>query len=152
MRQRNLSSRQSTLPRLWQALRHLDPRGDGDHVLVFAHSQGTVIAAVLFARMARVLRRSPMRLTLVTVGSPLTTLFRNFLGATFGAEYAALCREQPERFRWFNLVRPSDSIGGSDELPGVVNRDLLTPGDHVGYWTDLELLRWLKALSEGRAA
>ncbi|KNZ33141.1 MAG: hypothetical protein AD742_07765 [Methylibium sp. NZG] len=152
VRQRNLHTRKDTLPRLWKALRLLDDGRDGCHVVVFAHSQGTVIAAGMFSRMVRVLLRSRMRLTLVTVGSPVTTLYRNFLGATIGVEFAALCRSQPERFRWFNLYRPADYIGGAVELDGVVNRDLLTPGDHVGYWCDRELLKWLKELSEGRAA
>ena len=152
VRQRNLHTRKDTLPRLWKAMRLLDDGTDGCHVVVFAHSQGTVIAAGMFSRMARVLLRSRMRLTLVTVGSPLTTLYRNFLGARLGAEFAALCQLQPERFRWFNLYRPADYIGGAVELDGVVNRDLLTPGDHVGYWCDRELLKWLKDLSEGRAA
>lgn len=152
VRQRNLHSRKDTLPRLWKALRLLDDGIDGCHVIVFAHSQGTVIAAGMFSRMARVLLRSRMRLTLVTVGSPVTTLFHNFLGAQIGVDFAALCKAQPERFRWFNLYRPADYIGGAVELDGVVNRDLLTPGDHVGYWCDRELLKWLKELSEGRAA
>jgi hypothetical protein len=152
VRQRNLHTRKDTLPRLWKALRLLDDGVEGCHVIVFAHSQGTVIAAGMFSRMARVLLRSQLRLTLVTVGSPVTTLYRNFLGAQIGVEFAALCKAQPERFRWFNLYRPADYIGGEVELDGVVNRDLLTPGDHVGYWCDRELLKWLKELSEGRAA
>ena len=152
VRQRSLHTRKDTLPRLWKALRLLDDGVDGCHVVVFAHSQGTVIAAGMLSRMARVLLRSRMRLTLVTVGSPVTTLYRNFLGARIGAEFAALCKAQPERFRWFNLYRPADYIGGEVELDGVVNRDLLTPGDHVGYWCDRDLLKWLKDLSEGRAS
>lgn len=145
----HLSTRRQTLPRLAQALRLLAP--GGGHTVVFAHSQGTVIAATMLSRMARLLARSPGRLTLVTVGSPLTTLYRNFLGAHLGEGYAALCAAQPERFRWINLSRPADYIGGAIELPGVSNRDLLTPGDHAGYWSDTELLKWLKALCEGRA-
>ena len=152
VRHRELATRMDTLPRLWRALGHIDPDVDGHHVVVFAHSQGTVIAAALFGRMATLLRRSPMRITLVTVGSPLSTLFRGFLGATFGATFAALCREPEARFRWFNLVRPADYIGGAVQLPGVANYELLTPGDHVGYWTDRELLGALKALSEGAGA
>jgi hypothetical protein len=150
--QRNLSTRLDTQPRLWQALRHLDPAINGRHIIVFAHSQGTVIAAGLLSRMVRFLRVADLRLTLVTVGSPLTTLYRNFLGADIGAAFGSLCEQQPGRFRWFNLYRPADYIGGEVELDGVVNRDLLTPGDHVGYWSDRELLKWLKALSEDRAA
>ena len=152
VRQRNLNTRLDTLPRLWKALQHVNSEVNGKHFIVFAHSQGTVIAAAMFSRMARVLLRSDIRLTLVTVGCPVTTLYRNFLGARIGVEFAALCRLQPDRFRWFNLCRPADYIGGAVELEGVVNRDLLTAGDHRGYWCDRELLAWLKALSEGRAA
>jgi hypothetical protein len=155
VRQRNLSTRHDTQPRLWQAIRHLDAEqaaAGSDarerHIVVFAHSQGTIIAAGMLSRMVRVLERSSLRITLVTVGSPLTTLYRNFLGARLGEGFAQLCREQPQRFRWFNLYRPADYIGGEIELDGVVNRDLLTPGDHVGYWSDRELLNWLKALSQ----
>lgn len=152
VRQRNLNSRLDTMPRLWKALQHAHTEVNGSHYIVFAHSQGTVIAAAMFSRMVRVLLRSEIRLTLVTVGCPVTTLFRNFLGVHLGVEYAQLCLSQPERFRWFNLCRPADYIGGAVELEGVVNRDLLTEGDHVGYWCDRELLSWLKALSEGREA
>ena len=148
----HLNTRLNTLPRLWQALRHLDMDINGKHYIVFAHSQGTVIAASLLSRMSRFMAGSEIRLTLVTAGSPLTTLYRNFLGAAIGAEFAALCEQQPERFRWFNFYRPADYIGGKVELDGVVNRDLLTPGDHIGYWRDRELLTWLKALSEDRVA
>ena len=152
VRQRNLNSRLDTMPRLWRALQHAHTNINGSHYIVFAHSQGTVIAAAMFSRMSRVLLRSKLRLTLVTVGCPVTTLFRNFLGVRLGVEFAELCQLNPERFRWFNLCRPADYIGGAVELEGVVNRDLLTEGDHVGYWCDRELLRWLKALSEGREA
>jgi hypothetical protein len=152
VRQRNLNSRLDTMPRLWKALQHVHTDVNGAHYIVFAHSQGTVIAAAMFSRMARVLLRSKIRLTLVTVGCPVTTLFRNFLGVRLGVEFAELCLSNPERFRWFNLCRPADYIGGAVELDGVVNRDLLTEGDHVGYWCDRELLSWLKALSEGREA
>jgi len=151
VRQRSLHSRKDTLPRLWKALRLLDDGSNGCHVVVFAHSQGTVIAASMFSRMARVLRRSKFRLTLVTVGSPVTTLYHNFLGARIGEDFAGLCRSLPQRFRWFNLYRPADYIGGEVELDGVVNRELLTAGDHVGYWSDAELLTWLKAVAEDRA-
>ena len=152
VRQRNLNTRLDTLPRLWKALQHVNAEVNGKHFIVFAHSQGTVIAAAMFSRMARVLLRSDIRLTLVTVGCPVTTLYRNFLGARLGVEFADLCKARPDRFRWFNLCRPADYIGGAVELEGVVNRDLLTAGDHRGYWSDRELLAWLKALSEGRAA
>ena len=150
VRQRNLNSRLDTMPRLWKALQHVHTDVNGSHYIVLAHSQGTVIAAAMFSRMARVLLRSEIRLTLVTVGCPVSTLFRNFLGVRLGLEFADLCVSNPERFRWFNLCRPADYIGGAVELEGVVNRDLLTEGDHIGYWCDRELLRWLKALSEGR--
>ena len=151
VRQRNLSTRQDTQPRLSTALRYLhrlmEGGHSGDHMIVLAHSQGTVVAAAILSRMVRVLRRTPVRLTLVTLGSPLTTLYRNFLGAEIGMEFGELCRAKPDRFRWINLARPGDYIGGAIEWPGVDNRELLTPGDHIGYWSDEELLSWLKALS-----
>jgi hypothetical protein len=152
VRQRGLNTRSDTQPRLWQALRHIDDPAHGDHVVLLAHSQGTVIAASVLSRIAAVLMRSRLRVTLITVGSPVTTLYRNFLGAEVGQRYARLCEQLPQRFAWVNLCRPADYIGGAVELPGVQNRELLTPGDHVGYWRDPVLLRWVRALAAGRRA
>jgi hypothetical protein len=149
VRQRGLNTRSDTQPRLWQALRHVDDPAHGDHIVLLAHSQGTVIAAAVLSRIAAVLLRSRLRVTLITMGSPVTTLYRNFLGAEVGSRYAQLCKRLPQRFAWVNLCRPADYIGGAVELPGVVNRELLTPGDHVGYWCDPVLLRWVRTLSAG---
>lgn len=151
VRNRSLSTRLETMPRLWKALQLLvSSTSEPGHVIVLAHSQGTAIAAAMFSRMVGVLSRSHLRLTLVTVGSPVTTLYRNFLGVQVGAAFAALCRDRPAQFRWYNLCRPADYIGGAVELPGVVNRDLLTEGDHIGYWSDAELMTWLAGLSRGK--
>jgi hypothetical protein len=106
----------------------------------------------VLSRIAAVLAHSRLRLTLVTVGAPITTLYRNFLGAEIGVHYAQLCKQQPQRFAWINLYRPADYIGGAVELPGVLNRELLTAGDHVGYWHDAVLIRWVKALALGSRA
>jgi hypothetical protein len=155
VRDRGLNTRLDTLPRLAKALQLMQAVGAGGahrHVVLLAHSQGTAIAATLLSRVVRLLCASQIRLTLVTIGSPVSTLYRNFLGVQMGADFAALCQREPERFRWFNLCRPADYIGGEVELPGVVNRDLLTPGDHVGYWCDAELMAWMASLSRGESA
>jgi hypothetical protein len=147
-----LHTRRETQSRLWQAVRHLEVLGQGQHIVLFAHSQGTVIAATVLSRIASLLLRSSMRVTLVTVGSPVTTLYRNFLGVDVGGAFAWLCQHKPQRFAWINLYRPADYIGGAVVLPGVENRELLTPGDHIGYWHDPVLLRWVKGLAQGRRA
>ena len=149
VREAALHTRSETQPRVWRAIRHLCESGEGEHVVLFTHSQGTVIASSALSRIAPELLRSKLRITLVTVGSPVTTLYRNFLGSEVGGAYGELCAAQPGRFAWINLYRPADYIGASVELPGVVNRLLLTPGDHVGYWSDAQLLRWIRAIARG---
>jgi hypothetical protein len=96
------------------------------HVVLSAHSQGTVMAAAV------VLQSPPeqrARLSLLTAGSPLQRLYSRFFPAYFGADVleevsAALrggpsgpsrdsrdCRDSRDS-RWRNLYRWSDPVGG----------------------------------------
>jgi hypothetical protein len=99
-----------------------------DTVVVLAHSQGSVIAADV---MEDLVRRVPARgatIRLVTMGSPIDTLYRRLLGIAIGADLRATAG-----FGWENLSRWGDPIGGPIER--VRHRDL-GDGGHVGYWTD----------------
>lgn len=149
VKQPTLQSRDDTLPRLGRALQTLSHYASGQHLIVFAHSQGTAIAAALFDALAGALRAGTGRITLLTVGAPVTSLYQRFLGVSIGAGYAALCAALPERFAWVNMCRPADYIGASVDLPGVQNFALLTPGDHTGYWHDPSVLQWLADRSAG---
>jgi hypothetical protein len=102
------------------AIHHaLETANEGDEVVVLAHSQGSVIAA-------QVLADRPCGVALVTIGSPLQSLYVRFLGRT--APDAGVSG-------WVNGFREGDYIGGPIELTKVTNR-CIGPGQHTGYWTD----------------
>jgi hypothetical protein len=143
VKQPSLQTREDTLPRLGRAIQSLSRYATGRHLIVFAHSQGTAIAAALLSRLSDALAAGAGRITLITCGSPVTSLYAQFLGVRLGGEFAQLCSVQPQRFAWLNICRPADYIGSAVELPGVRNEALLTPGDHTGYWTDASLLQCL---------
>ena len=156
------------------ALAHLLRGSGAPHVVVLAHSQGSVIAADALCDLARAytgeragalaqpatatslaplaahLRESGQRITLVTVGSPLSSLYRSFFGVTIGREFIELCRSEPQRFAWVNVCRAADYIGSRIVLAGVRNYLLATPGDHTGYWRDPVLLQWLSRYAAGQ--
>lgn len=150
-----LSTRMQTVPRVGRALRNLQDFPSGKHVVIFSHSQGTAIAARALDILAKDLSDGEQRITLVTVGSPITSLYRVFLGLEIGREYATLCKQQPQRFRWVNICRPADYIGSAVRLPdlsSIENFALLTAGDHSGYWVDGVVLSWIKCCTEQGAA
>lgn len=149
VKQDSLQTRDDTLPRLGRAIQNLSRFATDKHLIICAHSQGTVIAAALLARLSDALKSGVGHVTLLTVGSPLSSLYEHFLGVQIGQAYAQLCASQPERFRWVNMCRPADYVGSSIDLLGVENKALLTPGEHMGYWSDAVLLQWLNDRSEG---
>jgi hypothetical protein len=144
-----VSSQQPTAQRFSVALEHL--LASSAHVVVLAHSQGTVIAAHSLSSAVQKLRGNGVRITLVTLGSPISSLYDKFFGVPVGYEFAALCRQEPGRFAWLNACRAADYIGSRIELDGVQNFELGTQGDHSGYWSDKALLAWLQRVAQGRS-
>ncbi len=87
---------------------------------VVAHSQGSVIAYNVL----------PADQKLITVGSPLGTLYERYLGL----------RLTP-RTEWRNLYRSGDYIGGP---VGIIAVDVnIGAGGHTSYWSDKRLEPWL---------
>ncbi|HZD73459.1 MAG TPA: hypothetical protein VE776_06160, partial [Actinomycetota bacterium] len=132
------------MPDLLQRITWLAP-GDGDVVVVSAHSQGSVIAAALVLQLEPEQRR---RVRLLTYGSPLRRTNARYFPAYFGP--LALHRvgellssgqpavQQPAMraaWPWRNLFRPSDPVGGaifrvypiSDTDNGDVDWQLMDP-------------------------
>lgn len=117
------------MPDLLDRVRWLAP-SDADIVVVSAHSQGTIIAAALVLQLDPEQRR---RVRLLTYGSPLQRVFSRHFPAYFGpvalhrigqllSEAAAAPvggdgQAEPaatgSAWRWRNLFRPSDPIGGA---------------------------------------
>ncbi len=122
-----LSGRLLVRRRFRKALNHvIERRKPGEKIVILAHSQGTVVAAEVLARVARNL--PPRDVTLLTVGSPICTYYEHFLGWDF--PFAG-------DWWWWNYYRTADYIGGQVELTGAgIANATPTPGGHLGYWSD----------------
>lgn len=131
------------LPDLLSRIRAAAPTGDR-RVVLSAHSQGTVIAAALVLQLEDDERK---RVRLVTYGSPLRRLYAGAFPVWFGpatldtvgrllspgARITAPGHAPPAAWRWRNLYRRTDPIGGwvvADQPPeqdAEVDWQLLDP-------------------------
>ncbi|MET9905344.1 hypothetical protein ABZZ74_00765 [Streptomyces sp. NPDC006476] len=139
-----------TVPDLLERLEYLtpatgDPAKDG-RVVFSCHSQGCVIGTAVLLQA-----RTPAskRTALLTYGNPVTRLYVRFFPAYFDVRTLRRVGElltDEGRWRWNNLYRPSDPIGGwvivddplpphaaarpraaAGCLPGAPDRQLLDP-------------------------
>jgi hypothetical protein len=135
------------VPDLLLRLRHY-VQSDG-RVLLSCHSQGTVLGAAVLLQAEL---ETTARTAFLTYGSPLARLYGGFFPAYFGAtalrrlgqSLSGSVEDPPPRctWRWRNLYRPSDPIGGAilyarspvfpadacpDADPGDVDRALRDP-------------------------
>jgi hypothetical protein len=99
----------------------------GGNVVLLAHSQGSVIASDL--RLT-----AGLEVPLVTVGSPVHSLYRRFLGVEGGGAKV--------RAPWINGYRDGDFIAGPIARDEVVNTHMGT-GGHIDYWSAPELRKVL---------
>jgi hypothetical protein len=127
------------LPDLICRIRAAAPTGDR-RVVLSAHSQGTVIAAALVLQLEDQERE---RIRLVTYGSPLRRLYAGAFPVWFGPATLAMIGRllspgatiadpgdgSPSVWRWRNLYRRSDPIGG-----------WVVADEHAGWW--LEEVDW----------
>jgi hypothetical protein len=170
----HLNTRSETRGRFDATFTYLLKHEAPPHIIVLAHSQGTVIATDALCDLAQALNANTQainpdpsfmqiaaaqlkaqtpeqatRITLVTIGSPLSSLYRSFFGVTIGKEFADLCKAHPQRYTWVNISRAADYIGSRVVLNNVTNYVLATDGDHTGYWNDAVLIEWLRRLAGG---
>jgi hypothetical protein len=92
-----LSLQRKSQERFRALLSHLHARHRDTNILVLAHSQGTVIAYDVLRKKSWQIGR------FVTVGSPLGSLYRRFLGRAI---------EALPNCEWINVYRLSDYIAG----------------------------------------
>jgi hypothetical protein len=113
----------------------------GGRLAVVAHSQGSVVAAPIVAALSTndpLFERLTKPIVFATVGSPLSSLYRRFLGRPLPTPATAALK------RWFNLYRDGDYIGGP--LGSCQASDLwIGAGGHVDYWSDPRLGKFLRA-------
>jgi hypothetical protein len=125
----SLSILEQVTGRLDAILRHVTE--PGVRVTVLAHSQGSIVAL-------EAIRRGRYPVDLVTVGAPVHTLYKRFLG------YA----EPPaDAFTWTNLWRTGDYIGGPVARDDVHDRDIGS-GGHTGYWHHARVWEHLRSTPE----
>jgi hypothetical protein len=112
-------------------------RRDRRPVVVLSHSLGTVVAASSLSRGV-----AP-EVSLVTTGSPLTSLHERFLDWSLREQEGF--RGYPER--WTNLWREADYVGGEVQIEdaSVANENISPDGPegsygHLGYWDDAAVL------------
>ena len=112
----------------------------GGRVLLSCHSQGSILGAAVLLQVETAVSA---RTSFLSYGSPLARLYGGFFPADFSP--AALQRlggfladaPGPDRFtwRWRNLYRPSDPIGGAvfcerdPAPPGTAHPGDMDPGD-----------------------
>ncbi len=106
---------------------HYARANPADSLVVIAHSQGTVIAA-------DVRREKGEAFPLLTLGSPITSLYARFLGIKY-------VPDETDRGAWINAYAGGDYIAGPISSNDA-DDELIGPGGHTGYWED----RRVKAL------
>jgi hypothetical protein len=124
-----LSSLPQTLPRLKKMLASIRHERPANFILVLAHSQGSVIAWTALCEQPGDADE------LLTMGSPLTTLYHCFLGKAYGTTAPG------SGIQWENIFREGDYIGG--EVAGCANNQPIGAGEHTDYWKDARLIKEL---------
>ncbi|MBC6448966.1 hypothetical protein [Actinokineospora xionganensis] len=126
-----VSYRKSTLAGVAHAV------GDAERVVLVGHSQGSVVCAWWLAK-----HDGPLpRVSLVTCGSPLHSLYRTYFPCHFTeAFFATVVERSPD---WKNFWRPTDPI--ASPLPEADNTELDDPLalGHSDYWIDQAQTTWI---------
>lgn len=119
---------------------HLLSPGDKPHLVIIAHSQGTMITFDKLREkewLDKVLEQTAS-LTILTFGSPLTHVYQTYftrdyplLGTTRLTEVAA-----DPRVRWVNAYRIDDYVGTyiENSIPNFPVNVPLKIGGHMNYW------------------
>jgi hypothetical protein len=113
---------------------------DCDHLIILAHSLGSVIAVDCMQEHPEIFK-SVGQVDFVTMGSPLRRLFQRFFPEIYlpVVDIEHLLRSRIGNFAWINVYRPFDVIGAGLSKPGskiieVSTRQWLR--NHTNYWAD----------------
>jgi hypothetical protein len=130
---------------------------DCDHLIVLAHSLGSVIAVDTLLNSTSKLT-SVSRVSLVTMGSPIRRLFSRFFPTMYLpiSVIAPVLRTHLNQFTWINVYRTFDFVGTrlSDNESDVVEYDTgQRLRNHLDYWSDVEVAKFIfKGLSKPLSA
>ncbi len=117
---------------------------ENPHLVIVAHSQGTIIAydALCEGLWEKKLKGKVASLTILTFGSPLTHIYQHYFPQHYPKLYEGQgeprlksLSEQPN-VKWYNVYRIDDYIG--TYIHGVTNsfpeNMPMSPDGHVKYW------------------
>jgi hypothetical protein len=142
-----LAVRESVQARFRAALAVLFREAKPTRLLIIAHSQGTMIAFDGLEDQHAELAHVSIPVHLVTMGSPLQHLYREYFPNQYGPGRATFKVSVP---LWLNLYRPDDYIGTviaechaapSPPTAPFWYGQAVGGHDHVAYWTQRDLLR-----------
>ncbi|WP_300012558.1 hypothetical protein [uncultured Roseobacter sp.] len=135
------------------------------HLTIFAHSQGTVVATRNLRKdqaaktgLMKKIKKITGEKHLITMGAPVTHIYLQYFSASFGITRADILPD----FKWHNIYRKDDFVGttidflhdpalpdqnDNDPETGVDNQPVGF-GGHTGYFTDR--LVWRQLLLKNR--
>jgi len=111
----SVAPRERMLARIAGLLDHISDARPYDRTILLTHSQGTVLATALLHDPARELAVPGGHLALVTMGSPLRSLYAMRFPVQF--DWVEQLRHHPDRFvdrvdrRWVNFFADGDLVG-----------------------------------------
>ena len=126
------------------ALGHLLATYKPNRLTILSHSQGTVIATQMLQNnlvVEAIEAAGAPKLTLVTMGSPVTHIYRRYFKQFFQVSIDRM----PAGTRWFNIYRNDDFVGTKIEIEDTRLRNLpVDAAGHTGYFTDFKVWRQLR--------
>lgn len=114
-----------------------------DRLTIISHSLGTVVATRVLGKRAEANGADdlPADTTLVTMGSPVTHIYRKYFPRNFEVADVLLS----DRINWVNIYRSDDFVG--TRITGFgdrVRNCAVGAGGHSGYFTDAEVWEHLR--------
>lgn len=137
-RQRGYPRRERIRKRLDEMMERVVSAGNYSRLVFVAHSQGSVILHdYLRTSGGDDILPSVKRIDVVTLGSPLSHLYRHYF-RSYDATFAGADRYNPKVKSWTNLWRIDDPIGHRIDLfsDGFIKNETLKAGGHTNYWRD----------------
>lgn len=139
--------RRAISQRFYDTLDRLTADGERPHLLIVAHSQGSVITVDALVkdiwRKPFVAGRPPLServssMTVLTFGSPVTHIYQHYFPTDYGPFSETSLNELAgdPRVRWLNIYREDDPVGTHIEGPTELFPEniAMAGGGHVRYW------------------
>jgi len=135
--------------RFHAVVNHLVREQHVGHIVILAHSQGTVIALDELTHSWDIRHEPLPPISLVTFGSPITQLYQHYFPRFYpdwtSNQWTVLFHRL---MAWTNFYRLDDYVGTTIASPpsmaGTFHQESVGRGGHTNYWRDARLLAALK--------